>query len=94
VAIPARDGSRPDADEVAFAYRVAMRSLQQVADEIEAELRAAGTPERAAGERRYLKSDLEFVGATVPAATGVVAAFSLAGTTRRSGPAGSPCARR
>jgi 3-methyladenine DNA glycosylase AlkD len=35
------------------------------ADTIEAELRAAGTPERAAQERRYLKSDLEFAGTTV-----------------------------
>ncbi len=30
------------------------------------ELTAAATPERAAGEKRYLKSDLEFIGATVP----------------------------
>ena len=32
---------------------------------IEDELRAAGTPERAAGEKRYLKSDLDFLGVTV-----------------------------
>jgi 3-methyladenine DNA glycosylase AlkD len=32
---------------------------------LEAELRAVGTPERAEGEKRYLKSDLEFLGATV-----------------------------
>ncbi|MGH9280395.1 MAG: DNA alkylation repair protein [Acidimicrobiales bacterium] len=31
---------------------------------IEAELRAAGNPERAEGERAYLKSDLEFAGCT------------------------------
>jgi 3-methyladenine DNA glycosylase AlkD len=30
---------------------------------METELRAAGTPERAAGEKAYLKSDLEFTGA-------------------------------
>jgi 3-methyladenine DNA glycosylase AlkD len=30
------------------------------------ELTAAATPERAAGEKRYLKSDLDFIGATVP----------------------------
>jgi len=30
---------------------------------IERELRAVGTPERAAGEKRYLKSDLRFLGA-------------------------------
>ncbi len=32
---------------------------------IEDELRAAGTPERAAGEKAYLKSDLDFLGVTV-----------------------------
>jgi 3-methyladenine DNA glycosylase AlkD len=31
------------------------------------ELTASATPERAAGEKRYLKSDLDFIGATVPA---------------------------
>jgi 3-methyladenine DNA glycosylase AlkD len=36
-----------------------------VADAIEARLRAVGTPERAEGERRYLKSTLEHLGATV-----------------------------
>jgi 3-methyladenine DNA glycosylase AlkD len=36
-----------------------------VADEIEAELRALGTPERAEGTKRYLKHDLEHLGATV-----------------------------
>ena len=30
------------------------------------ELTAAATPERAAGEKQYLKSDLEFLGATMP----------------------------
>lgn len=34
---------------------------------IEATLRAAGTPERAAQEKRYLRSSLEHLGATVPA---------------------------
>jgi 3-methyladenine DNA glycosylase AlkD len=37
----------------------------RVADELEARLRALGTPERAAGEKRYLKSELEHLGATV-----------------------------
>jgi 3-methyladenine DNA glycosylase AlkD len=32
---------------------------------LEQRLRAEGTPERAEGEKRYLKSDLEFLGATV-----------------------------
>lgn len=36
------------------------------ADRIEAELRLVGTPARAAKERQYLKSDLEFLGATLP----------------------------
>jgi 3-methyladenine DNA glycosylase AlkD len=35
------------------------------ANTIEARLRVIGTPERADGEKRYLKSDLEFLGATV-----------------------------
>jgi 3-methyladenine DNA glycosylase AlkD len=36
-----------------------------VAAEIESALRAIGTPERAESEKRYLKSDLAFLGATV-----------------------------
>lgn len=36
------------------------------ADQIEARLRALGTPERAAHEARYLKSSLEHLGARVP----------------------------
>jgi 3-methyladenine DNA glycosylase AlkD len=35
------------------------------ADEIEARLRQVATPERAIQEKRYLKSDLDFLGATV-----------------------------
>ena len=37
-----------------------------VAEEVEARLRAVGTSERAAQEKRYLKSDLDFLGATLP----------------------------
>lgn len=37
-----------------------------LADELERLLRAAGRPERAEKERAYLKSDLEFLGASVP----------------------------
>ena len=33
---------------------------------IRTELKAQATPERAEGEKRYLKSDLDFLGATVP----------------------------
>jgi len=52
--------------------------MRRLADNIEAELRAAGTPERAAQEKRYLKSDLEHLGATVPAMRKVVIAFRRA----------------
>lgn len=38
-----------------------------VAEEIEARLREAGTPEKAAKEKRYLRSDLDFLGVPVPA---------------------------
>jgi 3-methyladenine DNA glycosylase AlkD len=37
-----------------------------VVESVRAELETQATPERAAGEKRYLKSDLEFIGATVP----------------------------
>jgi 3-methyladenine DNA glycosylase AlkD len=37
-----------------------------LADDLERTLAAAGTPERAAKERSYLKSDLRFLGASVP----------------------------
>ena len=36
------------------------------AADIELELRALGTPQRAGGEKAYLKSDLDFLGTTVP----------------------------
>jgi 3-methyladenine DNA glycosylase AlkD len=39
--------------------------VTHVAREIEDALRAAGTPERAAQEKRYLKSELKFLGASV-----------------------------
>lgn len=38
--------------------------VTHLAAEIEATLRAAGTPERAAHEKQYLKSDLQFLGAS------------------------------
>jgi hypothetical protein len=37
----------------------------ELADLLTAELRAVGSPERALHERRYLKSELEFLGASV-----------------------------
>ncbi len=47
--------------------------MRRLANRIEAELRALGSPERAAQEKRYLKSELEHLGATVPATRKVVA---------------------
>jgi 3-methyladenine DNA glycosylase AlkD len=43
---------------------------------IESELRRIGTPERAANEKRYLKSDLEFLGATLRQTRDVVKGFA------------------
>jgi 3-methyladenine DNA glycosylase AlkD len=51
-----------------------------LADRLDAELRAAGTPERAVGSKAYLKSDLDFYGAPVPAMRASVRAL------RRSDP--------
>jgi 3-methyladenine DNA glycosylase AlkD len=42
-----------------------MAPMQGIADQIEQRLRAVATPERAVQEKRYLKSDLDFLGATV-----------------------------
>jgi 3-methyladenine DNA glycosylase AlkD len=39
--------------------------MHDVADRLEATLRAAGTPRRAEGEKAYLRSDLEFTGTLV-----------------------------
>jgi 3-methyladenine DNA glycosylase AlkD len=49
--------------------------MRRLADQLEAELRALGTAARAAQEKRYLKSDLEHLGVTVPAMRRVVVAF-------------------
>lgn len=53
-----------------------------LAREIEAGLRAVATPERAEKEKAYLKSELHFIGATVPAIQRVVKA-SLSDQTLR-----------
>jgi 3-methyladenine DNA glycosylase AlkD len=37
-------------------------NVDEIADGLEARLRGVGTPERAAGEKAYLKSDLDFLG--------------------------------
>ena len=53
-----------------------MRELAAAeAADIEAALARAGTADRAAGSKAYLKSDLTFTGATVPQARGVVTAW-------------------
>lgn len=44
--------------------------------ELDAALRVAGTPERAAQEKRYLKSDLQHYGARMPVINRVARAFS------------------
>jgi 3-methyladenine DNA glycosylase AlkD len=49
---------------------------ETAADALEAQIRAAGTPERAEGEKRYLKSDLEFLGAPLGEIRRSVAAFA------------------
>jgi len=51
---------------------------------LKSELRALGTPQRAASERAYLKSDLEFTGTAVPATRSVIKSWCRArpGLTR------------
>jgi 3-methyladenine DNA glycosylase AlkD len=51
---------------------------RSAADAVERELRAAGTAERAAQEKRYLKSSIEHLGADVPAIRGAVGRFRRA----------------
>jgi 3-methyladenine DNA glycosylase AlkD len=46
--------------------------VSELVERIDAGLRARGTPERADGEKAYLKSDLAFYGVTVPAIRAVV----------------------
>jgi 3-methyladenine DNA glycosylase AlkD len=46
--------------------------------QLDAALRAAGTPERAAQEKRYLKSDLRHYGASMPVINRLTRAFSTA----------------
>jgi len=44
-----------------------MTRFDDLAEELTAELRAAGRPERAEAEKRYLRSELEHLGTSVPA---------------------------
>ncbi|MFI7585836.1 DNA alkylation repair protein [Spongisporangium articulatum] len=51
-------------------------------DQVAAELRAAGTPERAEGSKAYLHSELEFFGATVAAVRAAARRARREATTR------------
>jgi 3-methyladenine DNA glycosylase AlkD len=51
-------------------------TARAVADDLERDLRALGTPERAEGEKRYLKSDLDFLGVSVWGIRKVMKAFA------------------
>lgn len=57
----------------------AQADVERIADLLTDELRAVGAPERAVQEKRYLKSELEFLGASVWEIRRVVQAF-LRGT--------------
>ena len=46
--------------------------MEHLADDLESRLRAVGTVKRAEGEKLYLRSDLDFTGATVTATRAVV----------------------
>ncbi|MCW5954624.1 MAG: DNA alkylation repair protein, partial [Propionibacteriaceae bacterium] len=49
-----------------------MTNMSVLTEQIDALLRQRGTPERAAQEQRYLKSELDHYGASVPAVRAVV----------------------
>jgi 3-methyladenine DNA glycosylase AlkD len=51
-------------------------AARAVADDLERDMRALGTPERAEGEKRYLKSDLDFLGVPVWGIRKVMKAFA------------------
>ena len=69
----AADQARPAADHTG-----AGRTAIVAAEAITAELRAAGSSERAVQEKAYLKSDLHFFGVGVPATRAVVRAWCRA----------------
>lgn len=50
-------------------------AIQDWLEALESQLREAGDPARAAGEKAYLKSDLEFIGTGVPYLRGVAKRF-------------------
>jgi 3-methyladenine DNA glycosylase AlkD len=63
---------------MATSRSLAERDGRGQAAEIEASLRGLGTPQRAASEKAYLKSDLEFTGTGVPAIRATVRAWCRA----------------
>jgi 3-methyladenine DNA glycosylase AlkD len=75
---PAPAPAAPAAPAPAAAPATAPATATAAADEITAELRAAGQPERAVTEKAYLKSDLDFFGVGVPAARAIVRAWCRA----------------
>ncbi len=74
-------------DDAHAAALLSRRALNAEVDELDAELRAAGSQERAEQERRYLKSELVHYGASVPAIRRVTLAFL---EKRREGTGGEP----
>ena len=69
------------------------RTAAELAAAVDARLRLAGDPERAEGEKRYLKSDLTFYGVGRPGIRQIVRAVleEQAGSTGRGGTPGSAC---
>lgn len=53
----------------------AVNNLRSAVAGLDRRLRDAGSPERAVGEKRYLKSDLDFYGVTVPVTRRIVASW-------------------
>ena len=74
----AKTAAQPATARAAPAATAPAATATAAADEITAELRAAGQPERAVTEKAYLKSDLDFFGVGVPAARAIVRAWCRA----------------
>jgi 3-methyladenine DNA glycosylase AlkD len=70
--------NRSEAEAKAAPAAQAGPAAAVTAAEWERELRRLGTPERAASEKAYLKSDLEFAGVPLPAMRAMVAAWCKA----------------
>ena len=62
-----------------------MIDASRTARRIESDLRQAGTPERAEGEKRYLKSDLTFLGVRLPEIRAAARAVAKTGDLDRDG---------